>query len=334
MKQVNDSLKRQRLHARTAARILWFCVFLTAVWVYLLFTGKGALLQGYWPWARIRPPEFMFVFDEAGLQRPRGITAADGRIYLADSASGSIAVFSATGKLLDRFGRAYLTAPYDVCVHDGVLYVTDHLAGKVQRFLTDGTFTGTLLESGANGLDLFLPTAITVSAEDGHFYITDIAGHHVVVCDADGEILLTFGGPGTGPGRLSYPGGVALDRDSNILVADSNNGRIQVFRPGGLEARRMPAATAQDGDAFALPGSIAVDMYGYSWVVDTFAHTVYVFDGAELLFSFGGFGLEEGKLYFPADITFDSDSVYITERALHRVSVFRYPAQLAAYTGR
>jgi NHL repeat len=43
------------------------------------------------------------------------------------------------------------------------------------------------------------------------------------------EHLLTFGSQGSGDGQFILPDGVAVDRAGNIVVADTDNFRIQVF---------------------------------------------------------------------------------------------------------
>ena len=48
------------------------------------------------------------------------------------------------------------------------------------------------------------------------------------------------GGRGTGKGEFDSPTGIAVDRNGNFLVADTNNGRIEKFAPAGtfLDAHR------------------------------------------------------------------------------------------------
>ncbi len=41
------------------------------------------------------------------------------------------------------------------------------------------------------------------------------------------------GGKGTGKGQFDSPTGIAVDGSGNVLVADTNNGRIEKFSPTG-----------------------------------------------------------------------------------------------------
>ncbi len=49
------------------------------------------------------------------------------------------------------------------------------------------------------------------------------------VYSADGEFLFKFGSHGEGNGQFNAPTGVAVDVNSNIIVADWGNSRIQVM---------------------------------------------------------------------------------------------------------
>jgi tripartite motif-containing protein 71 len=45
-----------------------------------------------------------------------------------------------------------------------------------------------------------------------------------------GVYINGFGSEGTGPGQFKHPRGITTDSEGFILVADSGNNRIQVFR--------------------------------------------------------------------------------------------------------
>ena len=50
------------------------------------------------------------------------------------------------------------------------------------------------------------------------------------VFDLEGKLITEFGSKGQGNGQFNEPAGVAVDRSSNIFVADKGNHRIQVFK--------------------------------------------------------------------------------------------------------
>jgi hypothetical protein len=63
--------------------------------------------------------------------------------------------------------------------------------------------------------------------------------------------------------------------------------------------------------------------------VDAVSHIVKVFDvtkdSAELLFTFGDMGIDDGLFNYPNDITLDiTDRLYIADRVNNRVQVWVY----------
>ncbi len=85
--------------------------------------------------------------DESHLQTPLGIEVKGGKIYIADSSSHSVKIFSVEdGKFIKKVGTYekgdnYLAAPIDVGLDsEGNIYVLDRYASKVKKFSKDGTF--------------------------------------------------------------------------------------------------------------------------------------------------------------------------------------------------
>jgi peptidylglycine monooxygenase len=77
------------------------------------------------------------------------------------------------------------------------------------------------------------PTDVAVAA-NGDFYVTDGYGNSCVHrFSADGELICTWGRPGTGPGEFSTPHAVWVDAWDNVLVADRENNRVQLFTLDG-----------------------------------------------------------------------------------------------------
>jgi DNA-binding beta-propeller fold protein YncE len=64
----------------------------------------------------------------------------------------------------------------------------------------------------------------------GHVYVADALYDNLQIFDGKGRFLLDVGRAGPGPGEFWMPAGVAIGRNDEIYVADSYNGRVQVFR--------------------------------------------------------------------------------------------------------
>jgi len=300
-------------------------IALTALFLYLFLTRNTLLDRVPFLPQRNPVPVFLYYLDDQGLNAPVGVATDDlDYIYITDTRNSRVVVFNNNGFKLRDFGQNHLDRPVSVSILKGSVYVADLALQRIQVFTSQGTFRETLVASGENkDVGVFIPTAVTVDDEKGLLFFTDAAWHRVVVLDRDGNFRFSFGSSGSGQGEFLYPNGIVLDTNKNIYVADSNNGRIQVFSPDGKEVIRVITGSGKQGGTFALPRGMAVDKSGRLWVVDSLAHNVSVFDDERKLFSFGKLGTEQGEFYFPNTVALDSvGRIYVTERGMNRVSVF------------
>jgi DNA-binding beta-propeller fold protein YncE len=175
------------------------------------------------------------------------------------------------------------------------------------------------------GLMLSAPRALAIGPE-GERVIADTNNHRIVVLDANGGFVRTFGSlcklsdnvgcvdpDGAGPlavgdGQLNEPWGVAVDQTGAIFVADTWNGRIQVFGRNGQFLRKWGAFNTTNGelgDAYSLfgPRGLAVDQAGNLLVADTGNKRIIQFspDGA-LVAQIGGGGVIGGRFEEPVGV--------------------------------
>ncbi|MCL4442046.1 MAG: 6-bladed beta-propeller, partial [Firmicutes bacterium] len=185
-----------------------------------------------------------------------------------------------------------------------------------QVFSADGKFLNAFpRESGS----LKAPTAITVD-RDGRVYVFDKQDHRVKVCDASGQILLTFGGEGTEPGKLKYAMGLAVSGKGDIYVSDSGNSRIQVFDSQGRFLREIQGKT----QALSNPRGIALDEQGNLYVADSLISDVVTIDKQGSDFSFKNFQGLDG-FYFPDGLAYWNHRLFVVDKGNKRVVVFQMP---------
>lgn len=67
----------------------------------------------------------------------------------------------------------------------------------------------------------------------GQIYVASTNSHQVQVFSDTGKFSFSFGSQGSGPGQFSFPYGISGLENGNLLVAETGNGRIQEFTPGG-----------------------------------------------------------------------------------------------------
>ena len=129
----------------------------------------------------------------------------------------------------------------------GNIYIADSLNARVRKIDTAGTITtiagnGTVGAGGDGGpaTDASLSGLADVQvAPNGDVYIADTANGCVRVVRAADGIIATVagvcgvpgfagdGGPAT-EAKLNKPGGIALDGDGNLYIADTHNQRVRV----------------------------------------------------------------------------------------------------------
>jgi len=91
-------------------------------------------------------------------------------------------------------------------------------------------------------------------------------------------VTMFQGGKGAGRGQFDFPRGITVDRTGNILVADTNNARIQKFAPTGAFLSVFGTPGRNPGE-FHEPNGIAVDSKGNVYVADVSNHRVQKLSG-------------------------------------------------------
>ncbi len=82
--------------------------------------------------------------------------------------------------------------------------------------------------------DIFLYQPHSLSLDnEGNIYVSDSRNHFILKFDSLGKFLKKIGRKGQGPGEFSNPLYICCDDRDNLVVYDSNNGRIQIFSPEG-----------------------------------------------------------------------------------------------------
>jgi sugar lactone lactonase YvrE len=192
-----------------------------------------------------------------------------------------VLVFSREGSFLRSFGLGLFSArPHSITLgKDGSVWCVDETRHTVLRFDRQGKLLGHLGEpdvpsdsgfdarlttlgervaSISRGVGPFnLPTKVAVGPESDLFVTDGYGNSRIHHFSRDGQLLASWGEPGSGRGEFHVPHHIVATEDRRLLVCDRENERIQIFtfegryigEWGGLQ-RPAALAISRDGLIF------------------------------------------------------------------------------------
>ncbi len=174
------------------------------------------------------------------------VVAVDGTVFVADSRSNVVRAFDAQGAWLFDVGGpgtadGELDFPSALAIHypngprqDGELFVADLGNARVQVFDLQGTFLrafGQPIEAFSTDWQGRFGKLQSLALDDlGRLHAADTYTSKVQILDPEtGEYLDSYGEFGTEPGQLNLPLDILITHDMRVVVANSENHRVEVL---------------------------------------------------------------------------------------------------------
>jgi sugar lactone lactonase YvrE len=236
-------------------------------------------------------------------------------VFVYSRSEHPLVIFDRDGSFLDSWEEGLFDHAHGILIDgDDNVYCTDCNAHCVRKFSPDGELLLTLGTPGrptaTPGAPFDRPTDLDI-ASTGELFVSDgYNGRRVHRFSPDGELLLSWGEEGTGPGQFALPHCVRVDRHDRVWVCDRENDRIQIFDTDGNFLRQwtdllMPAGLYFDPSADVV------------YIAElTQRVSIFTLEG-ELLARWGGAGISEQPGEFrggPHGIWTDSrGDVYVAE---------------------
>jgi DNA-binding beta-propeller fold protein YncE len=258
------------------------------------------------------------------LKHANGIWVDNGKIYIANTGLGNIIVTDLHGKYLSTIGAygsepGQMLEPEGVCVTAGKLYVTDPLASRIHIYGLDGTYEKSFGSGNYFG----------ITNLDSRLVVTDCIANKVVIFSSDGNQISSFGEPGSKPGQLSRPMGVAILEDK-IHVSSYDNNRVEMFDQSGKYLGVFGLDSKDAMGSFGSPMSISIT--GEKLIVaDATRHKIIIYNRNNSTGSFdqydsefGVYGTGDKELNRPSGVAADETNIYVADTGNNCVKVFAY----------
>ena len=256
---------------------------------------------------------------EARLNFPTAMTVdRQGRLYIADTMNHRVRLVEAgTGTITTiagighpRYGgdggpatAAALNEPASLAVSEtGILYVADQSNNRVRAIDLETGLIRTVAGTGAAAYNgdgipateaaLAGPSSLAL-AEDGTLFIADTFNGRIRAIDPVSGLIRTVAGDGGDyryqgdneppSASLSRPSGLAVDRQGNLYITDSDNHLVRRWdqSTGLLERLAGIGTTGYGGDGGPAPSAglnypfgVVADGIGHLLIADTFNHRI------------------------------------------------------------
>ncbi len=164
--------------------------------------------------------------------------------------------------------------------------------------------------------------------QSDNIYVSDRFNNRIVKLSRGGQLVTTWGkwteaGPNAEPGTFYWPGGVAVDSEDNIYVADINHSWVQKFTSDGEWLDLWGESGTGQGE-LSNPSDVAVGPGDVVYVIDSGHDRIKYFDkNGEYQGGFGSEGSGDGQFQSPQGIAVDAGGyVYLADTHNHRVQKF------------
>lgn len=162
-----------------------------------------------------------------------------GRLYATDVFDKHrVLAFDSRGRVrfvIDAWGSddRELSFPNGLRADGDSVYVVDSNNRRVHIYTSGGRYQRSIVAGSLpRGIELLDTQEGTAGVGVTRLVVADAMAHECVIWSATGERLAAFGERGSGQGQFLFPNDVAAGPGGLLFVADSENGRVQVWGPG------------------------------------------------------------------------------------------------------
>ncbi|MDX1636856.1 MAG: IPT/TIG domain-containing protein [Balneolaceae bacterium] len=261
-----------------------------------------------------------------------------------------VSTFAGTGEIGFRDGEsaeARFNYPVGLELTDeGELIVVDYWNHSIRVVSPEG-YVSTLAgnpnpgsrDGAADMTRFFRPIDVEVD-KNGNVFISDFGNHRIRRITPGGKVT-TIAGSSQGyrngladTARFSYPAGIAIDDEGNLLVSDSENNRIRKISTGGEVSTIAGSGSYGFENGFSelaefrFPFGIDFGNEGRIFIADYGNNSIRLISSAKVVSTFSGNGVagfldgesDVAQYDAPYDVTVDNrNRIYVADFDNHRI---------------
>ncbi len=169
-----------------------------------------------------------------------GAVNSKDEVHIFSRGEHPLTIWDTDGKFISSWGEGTFSAnPHGIYIapNDNV-WLVDRDFHIATEYTPGGQALRTLGEKLApspsfQGIPFNMPSGLAI-APNGELFVSDgYGGHRVHKFSPEGDLLLSWGKQGTGPGEFALLHNIWVDKDSRVIICDRENDRIQVFEDDG-----------------------------------------------------------------------------------------------------
>src|SRR4051812_10399648 len=221
---------------------------------------------------------------DLGIEGPNPDVAAvavnsRGEVHVLTRSPHPVLVFDRRGRFLRSWGEGIFATTHGLHIGpDDCVYVVDAGDSTVRRFSPEGElllqlgkpfhtsetgYTGHFRSIHRGAPPFNAPTGVAIGPSN-EIYVSDGYGNaRVHVFTEHGDLIRSWGRPGTDAGEFRTPHGVFVDATGTVFVADRENDRVQRFTSKGEYIDEWTDVLRPDALFVASDGLVAVAEMGY-----------------------------------------------------------------------
>ncbi|CAF0779514.1 unnamed protein product [Adineta steineri] len=250
-------------------------------------------------------------------------------IYVANQENKSIVMWQEGSLNPTQIIPGNFTKPSSLFVtSNGDIYVDDGFEnGRVQKWMIETSTFVVVMNVNSSCWGLFVDINDTLYCSMNR--------HHQVVKRSLNDPAMTSnriaagtGIEGSASNQLYSPGGIFVDVNLDLYVADCRNNRVQLFQSGELNGITVAGSKSENPTLTLFdPSGIILDAEKYLFIVDQYNHRIVGsgLNGFRCLVGCYGSGPHSNQLFYPFSLSFDrSGNMLVIDQGNTRIQKFNY----------